>query len=134
MEELPKGMSDDAKLMLRTWCMPADTNPSGDIFGGWLMAQMDVAGALAAKEVVNGRTVTVAVDAMSFHNPVYVGDILCCYTTIERAGRTSVTVHVCAYVKRMHHEEKIHVTEGTFVFVSVDDNGKPRPFKQEGSQ
>ncbi len=118
-------------LALRAWCMPADTNPSGDIFGGWLMSQMDIAGALAAKDVVKGRTVTVAVDAMTFHRPVFVGDILCCYTTVKKIGNSSITIGVSAYVKRMQADTLIHVTEGTFVFVAVDDQGAPVVIEKE---
>src|SRR5919107_2946219 len=87
-------------LTIRTLAMPADTNPAGDIFGGWVMSQMDIAGAICAVERVKGRVVTVAVEAMTFISPVKVGDILCVYTAIESVGRTSITVAVEAWVRR----------------------------------
>ena len=80
------------ELTIRTQAMPADTNPDGDIFGGWLLSQMDVAGGIFTKKIVRGRTVTVAVDAMNFHLPVYVGDVICCYCEVIKEGRTSLAV------------------------------------------
>src|SRR5215471_16147539 len=90
----------DGALTIRTLAMPADTNPAGDIFGGWVMSQMDIAGAICAVERVRGRVVTVAVDGMKFIAPVKVGDILCVYTTVERVGTTSITVAIEAWVRR----------------------------------
>lgn len=121
MTKLPK---DEPEL--RTWCMPADTNPSGDIFGGWLMAQMDIACALAARRVAKGRVATIAVDAMEFHKPVRVGDILCCYCDVTKIGTTSVTVNVEAWAGSADHQMMERVTHGTFTFVAIDDNRKPR--------
>jgi acyl-CoA thioesterase YciA len=93
-------MSDDdaprGELMLRTLAMPADTNPAGDIFGGWVLAQMDIAGGIAAAEATHGRVATVAVDSMSFHKPVYVGDVMCCYAEPVRTGNTSITFRIQA--------------------------------------
>ncbi|MCB9957237.1 MAG: acyl-CoA thioesterase [Rhodospirillaceae bacterium] len=112
---------------LRAVAMPSDTNPNGDIFGGWLLSQMDLAGGIAAYERAGGRVATVAVNALSFHEPVSVGDVVSCYATVERVGRTSIRVAIETYVRRRDggHTEK--VTEGTFVYVAMDTNGRPRP-------
>ncbi len=113
--------------MLRSVPMPADTNSNGDIFGGWLLSQMDIAGGLAAKETSRGRTATVAIDAMTFHKPVFVGDIVCCYADVKRIGNSSVTVLVQAWVIRSGYGgERIKVTEGKLTYVAIDDNGSPR--------
>ena len=118
----PKGA-----LTIRTLAMPADTNPAGDIFGGWVMSQMDIAGAIAAVERAKGRVVTVAVEAMPFISPVKVGDILCVYTTIERVGRTSITVAVEAWARRNRLDDRVKVTDGHFVYVALGDDGLKRP-------
>lgn len=118
-------------LTIRTLAMPADTNPAGDIFGGWVMSQMDIAGAIAAVERVRGRVVTVAVEAMTFIAPVKVGDVLCVYTRIERVGTTSVTVGIEAWVRRNRLDERQQVTEARFVYVSLDENGQKRPIAAE---
>ncbi len=111
---------------IRTVAMPADTNPNGDIFGGWLMAQMDTAGAVAAVRRARGRVATVAVAGMSFHQPVLVGDLVSCYAKIVKVGRTSMTVTVETWIDR-HNGDSYKVTEGTFVYVALDDQGHPRP-------
>ena len=111
---------------IRTLAMPADTNPNGDIFGGWLMAQMDVAGGVAAVRQAKGRVATVAVAAMTFHKPVLVGDLVSCYAGIEKVGRTSMTVKVETWIDRNRSGEAFKVTEGTFVYVALDDRGRPR--------
>ncbi len=116
----------EGALTIRTLAMPADTNPAGDIFGGWVMSQMDIAGAIAAVERVKGRVVTVAVEAMTFIAPVKVGDVLCVYTTIERVGTTSVTVSLEAWVRRNRLSDRQKVTEGRFVYVALDDEGNKR--------
>jgi acyl-CoA thioesterase YciA len=118
----PKGA-----LTIRTLAMPADTNPAGDIFGGWVMSQMDIAGAIAAVERAKGRVVTVAVEAMTFIAPVKVGDILCVYTTIERVGTTSITVAVEAWARRNRLDDRVKVTDGHFVYVSLGEDGRKRP-------
>ena len=118
----PKGA-----LTIRTLAMPADTNPAGDIFGGWVMSQMDIAGAIAAVERAKGRVVTVAVEAMSFIAPVKVGDILCVYTSIERVGTTSITIAVEAWARRNRLDDRVKVTDGHFVYVSLGDDGRKRP-------
>jgi acyl-CoA thioesterase YciA len=117
----PKGT-----LTVRTLAMPADTNPAGDIFGGWVMSQMDIAGAIAAVERAQGRVVTVAVEAMTFIAPVKVGDILCVYTTISRVGNTSITVAIEAWARRNRLAERVKVTEGHFVYVALDEQGQKR--------
>lgn len=115
------------ELTTRTLAMPADANPNGDIFGGWVLSQMDIAGGIAASQRAEGRVATVAIDAMTFIRPVNVGDILCVYTDIERTGRTSITVHLEAWVLRQRMGERVKVTDGKFVFVAIDDAGQPRP-------
>lgn len=114
-------------LTIRTLAMPADTNPAGDIFGGWVMSQMDIAGAIAAVERVQGRVVTVAVDSMTFIAPVKVGDVLCVYTDIQRVGTTSITVGLEAWVRRNRLDDRTKVTEARFVYVSLDEDGQKRP-------
>jgi acyl-CoA thioesterase YciA len=106
--------------------MPADANPYGDIFGGWVLSQMDIAGGISASERAQGRVVTVAIEAMTFIRPVYVGDVLCVYTAPHREGRTSVAIHVEAWALRNRLGGRVKVTEGTFTFVAIDDRGKPR--------
>ena len=115
----------------RTVAMPKDTNANGDIFGGWLMGQMDLAGAIIARQYAQGRIVTVAVDAMSFIAPVKVGDIVTCFGSVLKVGITSVTVKLDVTAAR-GHEEDIHVvTNGTFIYVAVDKLGKPRKIKNK---
>ncbi|MDB5529018.1 MAG: acyl-CoA thioesterase [Devosia sp.] len=117
----PKG-----DLTIRTLAMPADTNPAGDIFGGWVMSQMDIAGSIAAHERTKGRTVTVAVEGMTFISPVKVGDVLCVYTTVERVGTTSITVSMEAWARRNRLGDRVKVTEARFVYVALDDHGMKR--------
>jgi len=111
--------------------MPGDANPQGDIFGGWVMSQMDVAGGITAIQRSGGRAVTAAVDGMSFHLPVYVGDVLAVYADITTIGRSSMTVHVEAWAERGVSGEAAKVTDGTFVFVAIDESGRPRPVLNE---
>ena len=113
-------------LTVRTLAMPADTNPAGDIFGGWVMSQMDIAGAIAAVERAQGRVVTVAVDSMTFIAPVKVGDVLCVYTTVERVGNTSITVALEAWARRNRLADRVKVTDGRFVYVALDEQGNKR--------
>jgi acyl-CoA thioesterase YciA len=112
---------------LRTIAMPADANPDGDIFGGWIMSQMDISSGVFAAHVAKGRVVTVAVDAMTFHKPVYIGDDVSCYCSVAKRGNTSITVDVEAWVRRHHSDMVAKVTQGMFTFVAVDSNGKPKP-------
>jgi acyl-CoA thioesterase YciA len=119
--------SDRGDLAIRTLAMPADTNPSGDIFGGWVLSQMDLAAGIIAAKRAKGRVATVALDGMSFHRPVNVGDVISCYAKVTRIGRTSMTVEVEAHVNRGRIEEKMIVTEGRFTMVAIDEDGRPRP-------
>lgn len=120
--ERPSGFAS-----IRTVAMPADTNPAGDIFGGWVMSQMDLAGGTYARLLVQGRVATVAVDGFVFHRPLRVGDQLTCYTKCTKMGRTSLTVTVSAWARRGAVGDCEQVTEGTFVFVALDEAGRPRP-------
>ena len=113
--------------MIRAIAMPADANPSGDIFGGWLMSQMDLAGANAASRRSRGRCVTVAVDGMIFHEPVFVGDEVSLYCTVIRVGRTSMTIRVEAWRRSRTSDTRNKVTEAIFTYVAVDESRKPRP-------
>ncbi len=123
-------------LLLRTLAMPRDTNPAGDIFGGWIMSQMDIAGAILAREIANGRVVTVAIDAMSFIHPVSVGDVVCCYGVCSHVGHTSLKIDLQIWVKNIteceNHEkaERFLVTKGSYTYVAVDRFGKPRPLPE----
>jgi acyl-CoA thioesterase YciA len=114
-------------LAIRTLAMPADANPSGDIFGGWVLSQMDIAGGLVARERARGRVATVAITAMTFHLPVYVGDVLCAYVEIEKIGHSSITTWIEAWALRGKSGERVRVTEGQFVFVALDEGGRTRP-------
>ena len=127
-EDEPRGM-----LTVRTIAMPGDTNANGDIFGGWVMSRMDQAGGIAGVDRAQGRVVTVAVDAMTFIHPVKVGDVLSVYTEIESVGRTSMKIHVEAWAKRFRTALHEKVTDATFTFVAIDEEGRPRPVpKPEG--
>jgi len=119
--ELPQGQP-----ALRTIAMPADANPNGDIFGGWLLSQMDLAGSVVAYERAGGRIATVAIDAMSFRQPVYIGDLVSCYAEITRVGRTSIQVEIRTYVRRRRIGEVVLVTDGLYTYVAIDDQGTPR--------
>ena len=114
------------ELSLRTVAMPADTNPVGDIFGGWIMSLMDLAAGVSAGARAKGRVATAAVSNLSFLQPVKVGDVVCVYTAITKTGRTSVTIGVEAYVLRRNQGERVRVTAAEFVLVAVDHDGTPR--------
>lgn len=115
---------------LRAVAMPADTNPHGDIFGGWLLCQMDLAGTVFATRRAQGRVVTVALTGMVFHRPVMVGDEVTCFCELEKIGRTSITVNIQSWVKRGIGNDQIKVTEGTFTYVKVGGDGRPQPVGQ----
>lgn len=115
------------ELTIRTLAMPADANPSGDIFGGWVLSQMDIAGGVRASQRAQGRIATVAIEGMSFLRPVNVGDVLCVYTEIARVGRTSLAIDLEAWALRGRIGERVKVTEGRFTFVAIDAEGRPRP-------
>jgi acyl-CoA thioesterase YciA len=116
---------------IRTIAMPADTNPHGDIFGGWLLCQMDLAGSTAATRRANGRVVTIAITAMTFHRPVLVGDEVSCFCDIERVGNTSIAIKIESWVRRGTGDTPIKVTEGLFTYVHVGADGRPQPIAQQ---
>lgn len=120
--EQPKG-----ELVIRTVAMPADTNPNGDIFGGWLMSQMDIGSGILASKTAKARVATVAVEGMSFLRPVKVGDTVACYAWVERIGRTSMTIPVEVWVQPYRRTEQQRVTRGVFTYVALDENGKAIP-------
>ncbi|MFO1351478.1 MAG: acyl-CoA thioesterase [Gammaproteobacteria bacterium] len=115
--------------IVRILAMPADTNPHGHIFGGWIMAQMDIAGGIVAANRANGRVVTVAVTSMAFHKPVFVGDLVSCFADIEKVGNTSITVRVEVFAERRRGEQVqcVKVTGAVIVYVAVTPEGAPRP-------
>jgi acyl-CoA thioesterase YciA len=122
MTEQPRG-----ELTVRLIAMPADTNANGDIFGGWVLSQMDQAGGIAAVERAQGRVATIAVEAMTFIRPVKIGDVLCVYTEVDHVGRTSMKIHIEAWSQRFRTHVREKVTDATFTFVAIDENGRPRP-------
>jgi acyl-CoA thioesterase YciA len=119
-------------LCIRTLAMPADTNQNGDIFGGWLLSQMDLAGGVFASKITKSRTVTVAIEAMNFRKPVFVGDLVSVHATLVRIGKTSITVHLDAWVLRRKEMQSILVTDGNFTYVAIDDQGRPQIVPQGG--
>ncbi|MGL3213769.1 acyl-CoA thioesterase [Bradyrhizobium sp. BR 1433] len=130
-------LSTDAEpkgdLCIRTLAMPADTNANGDIFGGWLLSQMDLGGGVFASKVAKSRTVTVAIDAMNFRKAVNVGDLVSVHANLVRIGRTSITVHLEAWVLRRREQQSILVTDGNFTYVSIDEQGHPQPIQRDGA-
>lgn len=116
---------------LRAIAMPADANPNGDIFGGWVLSQMDLAGGTAAVRRAQGRVATVAITGMSFHLPVFIGDEVSCYAEIVKVGRTSIAVRVESWVRRGVSNERIKVTEGLFTYVAIGPDRRPRPVPAE---
>jgi acyl-CoA thioesterase YciA len=124
------GAEPTGDLTIRTLAMPADTNQNGDIFGGWLLSQMDLGGGIFVSKLAQTRTVTVAIDAMNFRKAVYVGDVVSVHATLVRLGRTSITVRIEAWVLRRNESLPILVTDGNFTYVSIDDQGHPQPIKR----
>ena len=127
-------ISPDSSPILRTLAMPKDTNPYGDIFGGWIMSQMDIAGAILAKETARSRVVTVAVDSFKFLKPVKVGDVVCCYGRVLRIGNTSIAIALEVWVKSALAEAeeewpRFKVTEAIFTYVAIDAEGRKRAIK-----
>ena len=124
-------MSDEKKpsseVTLRVAAMPADVNVNGDIFGGWVLAQMDIASGIIAAGRAKGRVTTVAVDAMKFIRPVGVGDVLCVWAWVERVGRSSMAIRIEAWADRFRSDKTEKVTEAVFTYVAIDEEGKPRP-------
>ena len=131
----PYDRNPNGKLLLRTLAMPSDTNANGDIFGGWIMSQMDLGGAILAKELAKGRVVTVTVDKMVFHMPISVGDVVCCYGTLVKVGRSSLQVKVEVFIKQVYEgsRERFRVTEALFTYVAVDKAGKSRAIPRENN-
>ncbi len=116
---------------IRVIAMPADTNPSGDIFGGWLLSQMDLAGGTLASRTSRGRMVTVKVEEMTFLNPVRVGDELSIYATLITVGRSSMKIDIQAWSRMRESDVSLKVTEGLFTYIAIDGNRKPRPVYPE---
>ncbi|EPL9568331.1 acyl-CoA thioester hydrolase YciA [Providencia rettgeri] len=127
--QLPNG-----ELVLRTLAMPADTNANGDIFGGWLMSQMDIGGAILAKEIALGRVVTVAVNGIKFQKPVAVGDVVCCYARCLKTGKSSITINIEVWVKKVATQpvgQRYRATDAVFTYVAVNDDNTPRELPTE---
>ncbi|MBI3505634.1 MAG: acyl-CoA thioesterase [Proteobacteria bacterium] len=120
--------------VLRAIAMPADTNPNGDIFGGWLLSQMDLAGGSFASQRAKGRVATVAVEAMTFHLPVHVGDEVSCYCEMQRVGRTSMTIKVETWTRKREGSERVKVTQGVFTYVAIGLDRRPRPVEAGDAQ
>jgi acyl-CoA thioesterase YciA len=118
------------ELTLRTLAMPADVNVNGDIFGGWVLSQMDIAGGIVAGARARGRVATVAIDAMKFIRPVHVGDVLCIYARVDRVGRSSMGIAIEAWTLRDRIGARVKVTQALFTFVAIDQAGKPRPVEE----
>jgi acyl-CoA thioesterase YciA len=136
-ESIPAGSTDLGTeplgdLCIRQLAMPADTKANGDIFGGWLLSQMDIGGGIFASKTAKSRTVTVAIDAMNFRKAVFVGDVVSVHATLVRMGRTSMTVHLEAWVLRRNEDRPILVTDGNFTYVSIDEQGRPQPIRRHG--
>ena len=121
-------------VCIRMLAMPADANANGDIFGGWLLSQMDLGGGVFASKVARSRTVTVAIEAMNFRKPVFVGDLVSVHANLVRVGRTSITVRLEAWVLRRKEMQPILVTDGNFTYVAIDDHGRPQPVKPDSTQ
>jgi acyl-CoA thioesterase YciA len=126
----PASKPNEEFISIRTIAMPADTNPNGDIFGGWLMSQMDLAAGNVASRRAVGRAATVAVEGMTFHTPVHVGDEVSVYAELLSCGRTSMKIKVEAYRRSRDNDERIKVTEADFTFVAIDVDGQPRALTQ----
>ncbi len=125
------GMAEPAgEITLQTLAMPADSNANGDIFGGWLMGQMDLGASVLARRRARGRVATVAAEAMTFLKPVWIGDVVAIHSTMLREGRTSMRIGVEVWVTRQPSGDHIKVTEATFVFVAIDDQGQKRPLPE----
>ncbi|ERT12183.1 acyl-CoA thioester hydrolase YciA [Photorhabdus temperata] len=131
-QQLPNG-----ELVLRTLAMPADTNANGDIFGGWLMSQMDIGGAILAKEIAEGRVVTVRVNGITFLKPVAVGDVVCCYAHCLKTGNSSITINIEVWVKKVASEpvgQRYRATEAVFTYVAVNEDNTPRQLPEGKTQ
>jgi acyl-CoA thioesterase YciA len=129
-EELDANPLPYGDLALQTIAMPRDTNASGDIFGGWLLSQMDLAGSITASEIAEGRVATVAVEGMSFLTPVHVGAVVSCYCDVLETGRSSVRIMVEVWINSKHDGEPLKVTEGEFIYVAIDEDKRTRVIPQ----
>jgi len=125
-ETLPAG-----ELVLQTVAMPANANAYGDIFGGWLVSQMDLGGAILAHQKARNRVTTVAIDHMSFLKPVYIGDLVCCYAQVIKTGHSSISINIQVWAVRLRIRERVHVTEGIFTYVALDEQGHSKPIQWE---
>ena len=129
-DSLPKA-SIEGELALQTLAMPKDTNANGDIFGGWLVSQMDLAAGIISKQVTKGRSATVAIQNVHFLKPVSMGSTVSCYFRVTKTGRTSVSIAVDVWTSpQLTHDNWLKVAEGQFVFVAIDDHGRPRPLPE----
>ena len=126
----PAPAAPHGELVIRTIAMPADSNANGDIFGGWIISQMDLGGAILARNLAHSRVTTVAIDAMTFIVPVYVGDIVSCHAALIRIGRTSMRIAVEVWAQRTKGGEHVRVTDGVFTYVAIDDHGRPHPVQR----
>ena len=134
MAETPApALAPRGQLVIRTIAMPADTNAAGDVFGGWLMSQMDIGGALLAYQIARCRVTTVAVEAMTFHYPVLVGDTIACFAELQRVGRTSMRIHLEVWVQRHFENTELRVTDVVFTYVALDSAVHPQPVYREGN-
>lgn len=127
LDDTPK---PSGELSLQTVAMPRDTNANGDIFGGWLVSQMDLAAMVAATRLAGGRAVTVAINGMAFYTPVHVGAVVSCYTEVLEVGRSSIRINVEAWITEKDSFDQVKVTEGEFVFVAIDERGRTRPVQR----
>ena len=130
MSDIDDAPVPQGELALQTVAMPKDTNASGDIFGGWLLSQMDIAGMITASDVANGRVATVAINGMAFLTPVHVGAVVSCYCDVLEIGRSSIRIIVEVWIVSQQDREPIKVTEGEFVYVAIDENGRTRAIQQ----
>lgn len=122
--------SNKEYILTKTVAMPADTNTNGDIFGGWLLSQMDVAGGILASKVANGRVATVAIEGMKFLLPVKVGDTVSCHGKVEKIGKTSIIILLRVTTESWKNNKQKEVTNGKFIYVAIDSKGKPRELPQ----
>ena len=128
---MPETDQPRGELVIQTIAMPKDTNRDGDIFGGWLVSQMDLGSAILAGQIAKSRVVTVAIEGMAFLNPVRVGDTVACYAWLEKIGRTSMKISVDVWVTRYRTGERVKVTSGVFTYVALGADGKPTPVKPD---
>jgi len=122
-------MNKKGILTIQTIAMPADTNANGDIFGGWLVSQMDLGASILAKSIAKSRVVTVAINSTEFLLPVSVGDVVCCHAELVKKGRSSMTIDIEIWTKNFIHQTEVKVAQGQFVFVAIDNHGRPHPIE-----